>query len=155
MVIYCADTNVFIDAWVRMYPIDVIPTLWRNFERLILEKRLIAPYEVKRELEKKTDPLLEWVKEQEGLFQPDDEDVQQILREVMSRFPLLVESKKNRSGADPWVIALAKARKATVLTQEAFSTKDGRPRIPNVCEAFEVPCISLLNLIRRERWTFS
>ncbi len=155
MVIYCADTNVFIEAWVRMYPIDVIPTLWRNFERLILENRLIAPYEVKRELEKKTDPLLEWLKEQKGLFQPDDEDVQEILREVMGRFPLLVESKKNRSGADPWVIALAKARKATVLTQEQVSTKEGKPRIPNVCEAFGVPCINLLNLIRRERWTFS
>lgn len=153
--IYCADTNVFIDAWVRSYPIDILPTLWRNFERLILEKRLISPYEVKRELEKKTDPLLDWAKQQEGLFQPDEEDMQRVLLEVMSRFPLLVESKKNRSGADPWVIALAKVRHATVLTQEQFSSNPAKPRIPDVCQAFSVPFVDLLTLIRRERWMFS
>lgn len=152
--IYCADTNVFIDAWARSYPIEIFPRLWKGIESLILEGRLISPYEVKRELERKSDPLLEWAKQQEPLFQPDDEAVQKALLEVMSMAPRLVDAKKNRSGADPWVIALAKVRSATVLTQEQFSSNPEKPRIPDVCQALRVPCVNLLGLIRRERWTF-
>lgn len=152
--IYCADTNAFIEGWVRSYPIEVFPRLWKGLEGLVAEGRLISPDEVKRELHRRTDTLLEWAKQQEGLFLPLEDDVQEALAEIMQGFPRLVDTRRNRSGADPFVIALAKVRGATVLTQETHSNSASRPRIPDVCDALGVKHVDLLTLIRREKWTF-
>ena len=52
---YCIDTNVFIDAGERYYPIDIVPGFWANFEELILAGRMKAPEMLIEELERKDD----------------------------------------------------------------------------------------------------
>jgi hypothetical protein len=52
--------------------------------------------------------------------------------------------------ADPWVVALAEARGLTVVTMEEGGTAN-RPKIPHVCAHFRVPCIPVVDLIRKER----
>jgi len=58
--IYCIDTSSLIDL--KKFPQDIFPSLWQSIERLANEKRLIAPIEVKKEIEKKDDELKQWVK---------------------------------------------------------------------------------------------
>jgi Domain of unknown function (DUF4411) len=153
-VIYSVDTSALIEGWVRAYPIEVFPKLWSAVEKIIAEGRLIASVQVRHELERREDELLAWARQQEGLFQPLDETVQVAVQEVMSQFPGLVDIQRQRSTADPFVVALAKVRKATVLTQEVYSHRPEKPKIPDVCAALGVPHMKLLDLIRAEGWRF-
>jgi len=54
--------------------------------------------------------------------------------------------------ADPFVLALAKAREGTVVTQERYKPKAAK--LPNVCEHFQVPCHNLETFMKVEGWTF-
>ena len=84
-----------------------------------------------------------------------------LLREaldIQARFPGLRDPKAEHEEADAYVIALAKMRDGIVVTQETPAAEKNRPRrthfIPDVCRELGIPCISLLGLMRRERWTF-
>jgi hypothetical protein len=51
-------------------------------------------------------------------------------------------------GADPWIIASAIVLKATVVSQEtATGAGSKKIKIPNVCDAFGVPCIDMLTML--------
>ncbi len=63
--------------------------------------------------------------------------------------------RKGRSGADPFVIALAEQHDAIVVTQETPAGLNARsPKIPDVCNERDVAWINLLGLIQREKWVF-
>jgi hypothetical protein len=151
---YCIDASSLIEGWERKYPVDVVPGLWGKLGGLVAARRLISPDEVKRELQKKSDGVVVWAKEMSGLFAPLDEALQGEVASILAAFPRLVDSRRGRSGADPFVIALARVRKATVVTEEALTGKATGPRIPDVCEALKVPYVRILGLIRQEKWTF-
>lgn len=59
------------------------------------------------------------------------------------------------SGADPFVIALAKARKASVLTDERPSNSLERPKIPDVCKVLGIECCRLSDVFERAGLTFN
>lgn len=72
--------------------------------------------------------------------------------EIMAQFPDFVDEDMENDPADPWVIALAARQRLTVVTNEfptSFRRKPGAPRIPDVCDAFELECIDLDELLRR------
>lgn len=79
--------------------------------------------------------------------------IQEIVGELLGKYPRLVDTLKNRSHADPFVIATAMFRKATVVTGELQGT-ERRPRIPDVCQAEGVPCINFLQMLRDFGLTF-
>lgn len=85
------------------------------------------------------------------MFIPLDEPIQVATSEVLGRFARLVGEAANRTQADPFVIATAKVRGLTVITEESRGS-DGKPRIPLVCEAFGVPCINALTFLRQTGW---
>lgn len=149
---YSLDTSALLDGRVRMYPPDVFPKLWQNFERLVHDGGIKASEMVRYELEKKDDETLAWVKEL-NLFVDTDEEIQQIITEILAAHPKLVQEGGQRSLGDPWVIVLAKQHNCVVVTSENGGTDD-RPKIPSVCRAMGIECISILELIRRERWSF-
>jgi Domain of unknown function (DUF4411) len=150
---YCIDTSSLIEAWERRYPPDVFQGLWQNLEHLVRAHRLVAPEEVREELKKKTDGVWTWAKNQPGLFVPVDEGQQVALGAILAAHPRLVDSKKGRSGCDPWVIALAQVRGLTVVTDEK-PHGIGKPHIPDVCMALKVTYIPFVDLIKREKWKF-
>lgn len=73
---------------------------------------------------------------------------------ILKAFPLLVDSSKGRSGGDPFLIALARIHGHIVVTEEMLSNSSKKPKIPNVCVAYGIECITFLDLILREGWTF-
>jgi hypothetical protein len=151
---YCIDTSGLLDGWERWYPPEIFPSLWKRLTELIKDGKLVAPEDVFLELKKKDDELTKWAKGQKGLFQPLDIPTQEALREVMGGFERLVNTQKDRSTADPVVIALAKARGLAVVTGEKATGNPNRPKIPDVCESLNVRCLSLTTLIRENGWTF-
>ena len=108
--------------------------------------------EVVRELERKDDGIFKWVKAHESMIVAIDEGVQRRLAGIMSKHGRLVDSRKNRSGCDPWVIALAQERGLTVVTAEKPSRSLERPKIPDVCQDLGVPCIEIIDLFRQQGW---
>ena len=155
MTTYCFDTSALLDAWNRNYPPDVFPQLWRDLATAIIAGAVVAPEEVGVELAKKDDSLHRWAKKQRGLFCDLDDEQQRGVIEVLGRFPRLIDTRRGRSGADPFVVALARQRGYVVVTGENNDGSVEKPKIPTVCTAFNVRCVKTLEFIRERRWVFS
>jgi uncharacterized protein with PIN domain len=108
--------------------------------------------EVVRELERKDDGIHEWIKERGAMVVPIDSEVQKYVVQIMSKYGRLVDSKKNRSVGDPWVIALAQARRLAVVTGEKATGSLAKPKIPDVCKDLGLPCIEIVDFFRKQGW---
>lgn len=151
---FSIDTSAILDGWTRHYPREAFPGLWRHLEKLIRSGDLRASEEVMYELQKKGDEAFAWAKAQEDFFVPMDDEIQDAVSAILADHPRLIDTRRGRSGADPFVIALARVRGCAVITGEQRSGSLERPKIPDVCHAIGIESMSLLDLIRRERWVF-
>ena len=61
-----------------------------------------------------------------------------------------MDTRRNRSAADSFVITLAQIQSCTVVTGEGATGNLDRPNIPDVCTELGVPCVGLLKMIRSE-----
>jgi hypothetical protein len=122
-------------------------------DSLIEEGRLRASIEVYNELHRKDDDLFNWCKSRKAsLFVDIDEECQNAVTQIMGRYPRLVDTTRGRSGADPFVVGLAKTSDPamTVVTEE----NEGKVRIPDVCNAERLRWIRVADLIEQEDWRF-
>jgi hypothetical protein len=149
---YSLDTSGFLDAWIRHYPIDVFPTIWERIDGAIRNGLLLASQEVVRELEKKDDEAHAWMKARPQMIVPFNTQIEAEVIRLMTRFPRLVDSKKGRSGGDPFVIAIAIVGSHSVITGEHATGKLDAPRIPDVCKELGIPCLRILDFFREQKW---
>ncbi|MDP1650159.1 MAG: DUF4411 family protein [Rubrivivax sp.] len=100
--------------------------------------------------------LIAWAKANKGIFVPTKAILADALA-IQNQFTGLRDPKAEFEDADAYVIALAQQRPGIVVTQETPAAEKHRPRrthfIPDVCRELGIPCISLLGMMRRERWT--
>jgi len=164
MDIYCIDTSSLIEMKER-YPMDVntFKPLWVNMEKLIKDDRLIAPLEVRKEIEKGDDELKKWVKNKKKLFVRPDKKQLEKAKEILKNYPFLADSgKPDLVKADPWLITLAIERNNEEQDKLDFSSnefivvteesKTNPNKIPAVCRNYGIECINLIELFRREKW---
>jgi len=149
---YSLDTSGYLDAWIRHYPIDVFPTVWQRLEDAVRDRLIVASEEVVRELEKKDDDACNWMKAHPQMIIPFSQEIEAEVINLMKRFPRLVDSKKGRSGGDPFVIAIAIVGGHSVITGEHATGKLEAPRIPDVCKELGIRCIGMLDFFREQRW---
>lgn len=145
--IWCLDTSAFVNPWNKTYPPDIAPGYWTGIVRLLQDDRLAISEEVRGEIEQVEDELLLWVKANITYWYPLTDEVQSVVTEVMASHPKLVDARKGRSRADPFVIATAAAANATVVTTEEYGTPK-KPKVPLVCDAYDIQCVGLLDFIR-------
>lgn len=150
---YSIDTSGFLDAWVRNYPEDVFPTIWQQMDTAAKDGTILASDEVLRELERKEDGAHNWMKDRPEMIVSLDAEIERHVRQIMQRYPRLVDTKKGRSGGDPFVIAVARVRGITVITAENATRKLDVPRIPDVCGDLGIRCIRLLDFFREQKWS--
>lgn len=156
---YSFDTNIFLDWWERRYPPDIFPTLLKHMGILASTGKLYAPEGVWDEIQHigSTD-LKAWAKQHRKIFLPHDQDIQTEANQIQSRFPGFIDLTAVHDEADRYVIALAKNMGFSVVTHEtAARRKKNPPRshyIPDVCSALKINCIDLVELMRREKWSF-
>ncbi len=151
---YTIDTCCLIYGW-KFYPPDIFPGLWTKLEDLINNGVLRATEEILIELKKNDDELLEWVNERNGFFIQVDGSIQELVLDVLKEHPSLYDLEKNKSGADPFVIALAMQNNCTVVTEEKKSGNPDKPKIPNVCDHYGIRHINLISLLREQGLVFS
>lgn len=148
---YVLDTNALIDLFERRYPPDVFPSVKLRVETLGHEGRILVPLDVQQELPKGS-ASRDWLNDWQSLVVELDEEIQVALIETMTVCPRIIDpmSPFPKDAADPVVVAVAKARRACVVSNERRSGGASRPRIPNACELMSVPCLPVLDFLRQE-----
>ena len=91
-----------------------------------------------------------------GVVVPIDEEIQTTVLQLLADYPRLVDTHRNRSQADPFVIATAErlGQGAVVVTGEKPRGKLDTPKIPDVCEVRGLRCITFLDMLRELGWKF-
>ena len=152
---YVFDTSSLVGAWVRSYPPDLFPGVWEHMSALAQAGQLIAPEDVLDELKDRDDELQAWVKARtDAIIVPTSRALLLEARAVLADHPGLTKTGTGRGKADPFVIALAARRNCPVVTEEQGGSQP-KPRIPFVCSARGVACMSILDVIRIQRWRFT
>ena len=146
---YCFDTSGLIEPWVRLYPPDVFRPVWQKLESLADNGIIGAPVDVRIELEQQKDDLFEWAKAREAFFLPSDRPLLERAKDIVNAHPRLVNVNSTKSGADPFVIALAEIHGVPLITYETMS-KAATPKIPNVCAARGIRVFTLVDVLRAE-----
>lgn len=151
---YCIDTSSLMDAWVRWYPPDIFSGVWDRLDALVADGALVSSEEVMREIERKEDSLYLWAKKHQDMFLPLTQGVQETTQQILEQFPTQVDSRPGKSFADPFVVATGLVTGTSVVTGEKATGSASRPKIPDVCAHFGVPCIGLTDLFAAEGWHF-
>jgi hypothetical protein len=152
---YCLDTSSAIEWFVRTYKPAILPTLPARIEALIAAERLRSPKVVLDELTRIDDDCCKWAKAQNKLFLEESVEVQRVVRGLMATHQNPAKPHKGISGADPFVIALAKVTgpHCAVVADEHPGSLENR-KIPFVCRVESVPCITFQQLMLSEGWQF-
>jgi uncharacterized protein DUF4411 len=152
---YSIDTSSLINGLRLHYPYESFPRLWNeDLPSLVVSGDLRATEEVRIELDRQDDELVQWIEGYSNeLFVEVDEEIQHQVRGILARHPALIHAGRGRSGADPFVIALAKMNDCTVVTEERNGSAK-HPKIPDVCGALDLRCIRLIELIREQGWVY-
>lgn len=148
---WCFDTSALIEPWVRLYPPDLFPPIWEKLKELAEDGVIAAPADVLLELEKQKDDLHAWAKRMAPkLFHEPDRTVMEKFTDIVNSHPDFMKVNSTKSGADPFVVALAETHGLPVVTYETTAKKDAAPKIPNVCAARGLQWVQLVDVLRAE-----
>src|SRR6266571_4562599 len=147
------------DWQARFYPLDVFVTMNTSIEQLIDKGEFIAVELVKEEINAVGTPdPKSWAANHKNLLEPLTPNIQLEAAAIEAKYPELTDPKSPYQSADAYVIAFARLRGGDVVSQETSVNEKHKPAknyyIPDVCRDLGVPCINLLGLMRREKWTF-
>jgi len=145
---YVIDTCSLIELR-RTYPKDVFPGVWDKVGELAESEILISVEDVYEELKVQDDEVLEWANEHVE-FKPLDEQIQIKASEILENYPNLLNLKKRKSSADPFLIATAMVFSCSVITEETPSGGGPYLKIPDICRSNGIDCIRLLDMLRTE-----
>ncbi len=159
---YLLDSNTFINPKNEYYAFDIAPGFWSQLEEKIIAGRCKLIDAIEEEITQGNDDLKDWVKNieketpQDFIFKAkEDENVveyyRQIAELVYGDTQFKSENKETfLSGADPWIIAAAKAWGDTVVTFEKMPPSNTmKVKIPDICKRMGVPYIDLYEMIRK------
>jgi len=154
---YVIDTCSLLEGVVnRPYEKEFFPIHWRNLDNEIDNGLIVSTSLVYKELEEKDDGIYRWAQSHQDMFKPPLVNVQKELTNLYTMFPIWANYNLNKkpTWADPEVIAFSKANNLILVSQEKInlnSTKEKNYKIPTICCKFGVECITLLELIKREK----
>ncbi len=154
--IYVFDSSSLIVLFRHYYP-NRFPSLWKKFDALVDEKRIVSTREVLNEFKIHEDRLLDWANNHRNLFPQPTVAELEFVAEIfkVTHFQTLIRKKERLQGtpvADPFVIAKAQVENGCVVTEESLKTNAAK--IPNVCKHFNMFCINLETFMERENWKF-
>jgi hypothetical protein len=129
---------------------DVFPGAWDKLDSLADSGLLASAEMVFEELGRQDDEVLDWAKQHTEIFLPLDEAVQIEVRRILENHINFIDLKRQKSEADPFVVATAVVKGCTVVTEEKPSGGPDKKKIPDVCKTEGLTCIPVLEMLRRE-----
>lgn len=154
---YVFDTSAFSPLFRNFYR-RRFPTLWGQFDELVDEGRIVSTREVFREIEDgPIEALRDWAGDHREIFATPTAAEGAFVGRIYSvpHFQQNIELQKILKGgknADPFVIAKAAVSEKSVVTMETL--RPNAAKIPNICEHFDVPYITLEGFMEAEGWEF-
>jgi hypothetical protein len=138
------DTSAYINGQRDHLPLPTFPSVWKLIEEAIDDGRIVLPREVFRELTAQDDTLAAWIHVHASAAVTPSEEVQLDAGRIGNEFP----APGIRNGADPFIVAEARARRFTVVTYEGRSfsgvpTRRWARTMPGICQRFGVHCCTL------------
>lgn len=148
--LYLLDANVLIRAHEDYYPIDRIPQFWIWLQTQGESGIVKIPYEIYNEIAVSTGPLHDWLTDAavSRIMTLNKQTNPQHLNLVITQGYAadLNDSEIEEIGQDPFLIAYAYSDRAgmTVVSREVSAPckKRANRRVPDVCKAFNIRCIS-------------
>ena len=134
------------------------PTLWQHFDELVDNGDIVSTREVRREIEDgAVESLREWAEQNGEFFTMPNAEEGAFVGRIYSvqHFQQNIERRKLLRGgrnADPFVIAKAAVTERTVVTME--QRQPNAVKIPNICDHFGIPCMTLEEFMETEGWEF-
>ncbi len=134
------------------------PSLWQCFDELVVNGDIISTREVLHEIEDSSiESMREWAARNGELFTtPNAEEGAFVARiYAVTHFQQNIELQKMLKGgrnADPFIIAKAAVTDCTVVTMEQL--RPNAVKIPNICDHFGIPCMTLEDFMESEGWEF-
>ncbi len=161
--LYLLDASVLIRAHEDYYPIDRIPQFWTWLQAQGDSGTVKVPYEIYNEIAVSVGLLHDWLTDANVsvsmLLQQQTNPAH--LNSVIANgyAPDLNDSEIEEIGQDPFLIAYAYADPigTTVVSREvsAPSKQRANRRVPDVCKAFGIRCISDFEFLRELNFKIS
>lgn len=155
--IYVFDTNSF-SVFRNYYP-SRFPSLWTNLDALTADGTIVSVREAFNELQNdnRVAFIQEWAKQHRGIFVTPTNAELLIVSQILAvpHFQTVISNKALLKGtpvADPFIVASAAAKDATVITEE--SHRPNAAKITNICDHLAVPWHNLEWLMERQGWEF-
>lgn len=155
--IYVVDTSSF-HVLGNYYP-ETFQTFWHHLDDLVSRGRFVSCREVSKELivQNTIEHLAEWAEANDSLFPAPSAAEMRGVADVFAipHFQQLIGQKQRLRGspvADPWLVARAVDVKGCVVTEEGH--KPNAAKLPNVCEHFSVPWMSVQAMLKAEGWRY-
>ena len=148
------DANTYVQAKNLHYQMSFCPAYWDWLDEQFESGQLASIMSIYHGLTGQDDELSQWVKKRKVHFLPVESEQIQDQFGVVAQHVSELEGKKAEhisdflDKADPWLIAAAFARGATVVTHEvSVADNSSKVKIPNVCAAFGVPYVTTYQLL--------
>ncbi|MEA1994983.1 MAG: DUF4411 family protein [Campylobacterota bacterium] len=159
---YCVDANIFIAAWHDNYPINIFPSLWKEFANKKNEIILIKPIfdeiepisfsDNRLDIAKKRTryPVRMWLIENGFTETSIDDDINKTSLELEKEYEIN-DISKGTGSKDILLISYAKEKNKTVVTLEGNQLQKPKEKykykIPLVCQEQDVGCINFVQMI--------
>lgn len=153
---FWVDSDVLIRSKNEWASFDMNPSFWEQLDARYVASIVSSPMKVYSELtnEYHDDQLSAWAKDRKAThFVEPDEQVsaafQRIADFVMNSYPR-ASAEEFLRGADPWLIAHEVANGGVIVGNETVANPTTRKvKIPNICQAFDVPLpVTLFEMMR-------
>jgi len=153
-VIYLLDADTLIRSANTFYQIDRVPQFWSWLLERGADGAIKIPVEQYEEIVAGNDTLVDWLKDDENkdALVLDEEAVPAIVAKVtLDGYGELDESGLEAVGRDPFLISYAyqeKKNRSVVTFENSSPGRRGKNRkIPDVCSALGVKCVTLFDMI--------
>ncbi|TYC84184.1 DUF4411 family protein [Acetobacterium wieringae] len=146
MISYVIDTNIFSKS-LKNLPFKAFQDVWEPWSSMMKNGKIVSVAEAYEELinywGSKNSEEFNWLKMHKQFFLKPTNEEGGIVAEIFKskKFREGVKEKSLRSGspeADAFLVAKAKVGNGILVTDES-DEKPNSEKIPNICEAFQVP----------------
>lgn len=148
---FVIDTSSWIQAYNEQYRPSVFQRLWADMPGLLAAGKVVLAEAAYQESLKIDDTLKQWMQGVKAHVIANNQSIEQQHAAIQSHpmgVALIMKGRTFiRSDADSRIIATAIYMRGTVVTKELPSTSLTKPKIPNVCAHFRVPCVDLMQML--------
>lgn len=162
--LFVVDSNFFIEAHRKHYPMDIVPRFWLKVKELAERGVIISIDKVSAELNQNNDDLAVWCNDMlpAGFFK----DTSIIISEYAtisgwahSKSAHYTQAALNEfldaNEADAWLVAYALARETIIVTHEISQPdRKNKIKVPDACIPFNVRHVNTISMFRELKEQF-